>query len=333
MIFTLQLWLFFLASLNAEELDEFLKVSLRTSLCPYSHFCTSNASEILSEEDHMSCCIPCSCADDCWRRGNCCPDKRILDSRPPTEECLSTLVKRKADDNSNYNGIHRNIKRYFVVNSCLNTEKNVTIAEKCKGNKKTTLEDYAWVSDGTKIYQNKYCAECNGISEYTMWNLMTTCEELLSSIPTAENNYTIPDSCDIINYPSEGDDFLTSMCYDSDISECNTTGLWESYDEKIHAACNAFNLTFLQISYFKIRVYRNVFCYLCNKKTSLQTEGICSVAGLGVRDNLPPFWAIFDWNVYRHRDLQQREMVTCAVNKFADPYTVTKGFKNISLEK
>ena len=47
-------------------------------VCPYTNFCHQNASLTMKEDSQAPCCRACSCANDCWIRNNCCPDKILL---------------------------------------------------------------------------------------------------------------------------------------------------------------------------------------------------------------------------------------------------------------
>ena len=51
--------------------------------CLYTNFCQRNATLTMEEDSQAPCCRAYSCADDCWIRDNCCPDK-ILTSETST---------------------------------------------------------------------------------------------------------------------------------------------------------------------------------------------------------------------------------------------------------
>lgn len=63
-------------------------------LCPYNSYCKTNASKMLTDENQIPCCWPCSCENDCWKRGNCCPDYTEGVTKAPTQSCKATLIKR-----------------------------------------------------------------------------------------------------------------------------------------------------------------------------------------------------------------------------------------------
>ena len=56
---------------NIDDVNQFRQA------CPYTNFCHQNAS-LTMKEDSQAPCRTCSCADDCWIRKNCCPDKILM---------------------------------------------------------------------------------------------------------------------------------------------------------------------------------------------------------------------------------------------------------------
>ena len=64
--------------------------------CPFTNFCHRNATDAL-KEDMVPCCTPCSCSDNCWEQGYCCPDKDIIVHRVPDLECNITGLWRDYD--------------------------------------------------------------------------------------------------------------------------------------------------------------------------------------------------------------------------------------------
>ena len=88
-----------------------------------------------------------------------------------------------------------------------------------------------------KNYRNKFCANCNGISDdpyLTNWRLEIFCYEPL--LIQAENLKEIikENRCNIFfRTPVNGgkEQFYT-------ISKCNVTGLWSEYNETVEKACD-----------------------------------------------------------------------------------------------
>ena len=107
-------------------------------LCPYTDFCTRNATERLLHPVERPCCVPCSCADDCWKPANCCADKQTIIPKQPLESCESVRVK---DHNTSDN----TLPRYYVTKSCSTADD--PLEEKYNGRLRSIIEDFVWVTD------------------------------------------------------------------------------------------------------------------------------------------------------------------------------------------
>ena len=260
-------------SINANYLSPTLQQAI-SSYCPYTDLCQSPARLATNGSERTSCCAQCSCDNDCWRLDNCCPDKdrsKIHNIR--TLPCKSTLTK----DFINDNGITSDIepRTYKMEDTCPPNEVNITLKQKCQGYIKENLEDFVLVSDKQTgmIYQNRHCAECHGVTDYTQWSIRTSCYELLSQDRSFKSTL-ISDRCDIVNeVPSSEKAHAESFaCFIPDYSECNTTGLWEKYDSDIVAACKQYNWTYFQIRELanRVKTYKNVFCFLCNMPSNVE---------------------------------------------------------------
>ena len=302
-----------------------------SSYCPYTDLCQSPARLTTNGNERTSCCAQCSCDNDCWRLDNCCLDKdrsKIHNTR--ALPCKSTLTK----DFMNDHGLRSNIepRTYRMEDTCPSSEVNKTLIEKCQGYSKDNLEDYVLVSDKQTgmIYQNRHCAECHGVTEYTQWSIRTSCYELLSQ-DTSFKSTLISDRCDIVNeFPSSEKAHAESFaCFIPDYSECNKTGLWEKYDSDIVAACKQYNWTYFQIIELANRVetYKNVFCFLCNTPANVE---IPSDHCINIGDYLfgkertafQDLTLLLDTNTYLGTTAQHS--TACQVDEVWDSYMVSR---------
>ena len=227
------------------------------SYCPYMNFCHRNATrqpDFINDE-HGTCCLPCSCDDDCVGLENCCPDKDIshllaspLDCKEDEVKPVSTIVYRPLF--------------YRVIDKCPKPEQNPILAQKCIGENRTELTDYIWVSDplNGKIFQNRYCANCHGVDKFELWNIETDCTQIFpSNINSFANMLVIDPKCNIINVMPE---YLANVtwkfrCFNNGQSNCEKT----TSNVTLVDACTMYNLpVYESISGF---VFRNVFCQLC----------------------------------------------------------------------
>ena len=245
-----------------------------SELCPYNNYCHANASMVLNSPTEAPCCRPCSCNDDCWKRGECCPDKEPPSTRPPLEQCRNTIVIRR---DLMDNGVTYGIPQYYVIDRCPDLETDEMTLMKCSGDSQETLDDFTWVTgtENGKIYKNKFCADCNGVRSFINWDLVSNCRDITDA-DSFKPGRIIPKGCRLfVNPPDSMKDVSANLCIFPSISQCNVTGAWEKYDDYIEEACAAFESPFLKNYLVSSVVYRNVFCYLCNRPKWDEKEDIC----------------------------------------------------------
>ena len=250
---------------------------LSDSLCPYADYCSSNATnEIIPglADRVVPCCGECSCSKDCWKRGNCCPDKGRVSMKEPIETCETTL---RSAGNTIFNEKHK--PRYFVIKDCPDTLDATAI--KCRGELKSSLDDIIWVTDKhtNTIFNNKYCAICHGVEDYSPWDIETNCLEVIDGQHSLSSVVTqIIDKCSLTVVPPKNENHINNICLMPEISQCNMTGEWEIYNQSLEQACNSFKQIYVHESKDRSRkvVYGNVFCFLCNSPNERVANRLCS---------------------------------------------------------
>ena len=299
-----------------------------SDLCPYNNYCHTNASIVLSSTVITPCCRPCSCQADCWKRGDCCPDKEPPSTLPSVEQCLDTIVVRRDErDKAIYNGLNHGIPRYYVVESCPDSEINDLTAMKCSVESKETLDDVTWVTgtENGKIYKNKFCAECHGVRNFIKWDIATSCFDILDA-DSFKPGTLIPKGCRLSAYPPESiKDISTNLCVLPTVSQCNVTGKWEKYDNYTEESCAAYELPFLDDTPSTTDVYRNVFCYLCNKDDGeLKMDACRSLAGESLRLGSGGFIVLLNQRTSRETIDEQLEE-RCGADEVYEPIQVHRG--------
>ena len=295
------------------------------SLCPYNDFCRRQK-EFLPFPDHP-CCEDCSCEDNCWETKTCCPDKEIMETRDPVQNCHASIVKKR-NKSTLYNGLFYGIEAYRIIDNCPESEQNVTVINKCALLDIDHISDYNWVSNfstGT-IYQNKFCAVCHGKTGLTEWRMEARCEEVLYSTFSNLKLLLLSDKCDIINrVPSGKPGHPYTTCFIPLYSRCNQTGLWETYDQDIEWACNIHEALFLEADFEHTYLYKNAFCYECNQRENHSATTICKTDIIStIRNNASPvFGTLID---YQRDDYLENYQPTsdfaCEVHEMFDPYLV-----------
>ena len=235
--------------------------------CPYTNFCTKNASRSTQDNQQAPCCQACSCDEDCWKRDNCCPDKTVKDKGEPSElePCKDTRVRHGKFLPSSTSGLLPSRSRYYVTETCPEALTDAALEQKCAESVAETLVDLIWVSDPNtnRIYANKWCAECHGIRKYKQWRLSTTCAEIIFIENYSENIRSVLDSCELDVIPPNRK-AKESLCLSPDFSTCNETGLWKVKDSLTETLCNSHSMLFVKHYLVTSKVYRNVFCFMCN---------------------------------------------------------------------
>ena len=286
-------------------------VSSLNEFCPYTDFCTSNATDKLEDKTKTPCCGYCSCADDCWERKNCCEDKQTIITGRPLETCESV-------------GINSNQKQnwgYYVIKSCPTEESS--LAKKCSGELNTALEDTIWVTDihTKKIYGNKHCALCHRVVDYSPWQLATDCMEAING---RNSPYEVVkgfiNECSLTVEPPSTEDHTDNICLAPDITTCNVTGKWKIYDKSMETACNSFQQIYILRQISRTVIYRNIFCFLCNSQYPLISDVCLPYTG---RTASVRFMGLLDFNkIERKTEVGEKADRVCAVDEIEDPFQV-----------
>ena len=306
--------------LRVSALDHTDVLAALQQACPYTNFCNKNASSYIQDGRQAPCCRECSCNDDCWKRGNCCPDKIVRDKGLAYEHetCKDTQVSSAGAATAN--GLSQ-FRRYFVTETCPETVEDDFVKEKCTGIVTETLTDLLWVSDPdtNRIYRNKFCAECHGIRKYQEWQISTNCLNLLLMENYTQNIRAYPD-CRLSVIPPNTKAY-DNQCLVPDISTCNETGLWQTKDSTTESLCNSHSLMFVKQFLLRSIVYRNVFCFKCNSPAGTTVEDICDSSEVGGKRTFDSFTAIL--NIFEADDtlLEERR---CGMDEVEDPLKVTK---------
>ena len=209
-----------------------------------------------------------------------------------------------------------------MVTDCPTTETNRGLVQKCEGISQERYKDFVWVSDTdtNKIYNNKFCAECNGVQKYKDWYLTTDCPEILEGDYAFTDTNIVPATCSLSVVPPRGLDVPTNHCHLDVISECNQTGNWQTFDRGLLEACLAFEQHYFSVFFTSAEIYRNVFCYLCNKASGTIIKNVCKITDTSTRAAGPVFTTLLDHTFFK--DPKEPNDYPCAINEVLDPFQV-----------
>ena len=305
-------------------------LEISTVHCPPSHRCGVSSNNVNEQRQSASCCVECSCEDNCLETSNCCPYKETKSKQVSALSCKATFTKRSSYDRMIFDGLSYGVSRFRVKDDCPAEEKNSTLVKMCKGELRRELGDYIWISDTRtgQIYQNRHCAACHGIQDYTTWRIGTTCEEVMTmSTDNTEETIMSSDRCDVFNEPpsNEAARVESARCYIPGVDQCNVTGKWQIYDSEIERACLLTDWIYFDNppDFFLPSIYRNLFCYICNTNTDpLSVNQKCRGTPEKRSGDGSSFVALIDFDM-----VGQPARTTgskCQMNEVLDTYTVCR---------
>ena len=234
------------------------------------------------------------------------------------ETCKSTYVLKQNED-SFISGDFKRKTHYFVTESCPKSVNDELLRKKCNGTAAETVVDLTWVSDmnTNKIYRNRYCAECHGVQNYTHWDLLTDCFDLMVKENYSLDISSFPETCLYVTPHTER--ALENECLLPDISTCNQTGLWDVKDDLTETLCESLQMLFVEerMGYIA-NVYRNIFCFKCNKPQGAIIEDKC-IFDIFYHWNMGSFTGILD--IADGKQTEHKKM-SCAMDEVEDPLKV-----------
>ncbi|KAL4228530.1 hypothetical protein ACF0H5_011580 [Mactra antiquata] len=298
------------------------------TLCPYNDFCKTKATKTLAPNvsDVMPCCTKCSCEPDCDLFGTCCPDKELTPGVQVKYPCIAINM---------YYNAPRNIRQfgkydvyYHVINDCPTSQ---LLAKYPRCSQLHSLRDFVFVSDPLtgRIYQNRHCAMCNGVMNYTEWYLTTNCADAIEDRTWEEWSKHVMTSCEITPLPPDYSAGHEYRCYGSTVRHvqvCNYTGVWKTMDTEIQVACEYENPKLHSIYHHDVTnagtiTYQSPYCKLCNSKEGEDWSDLC-------KQLLPPFKALNSRHFkgigilinFFNEDVTNEERPQCSRAELWDPF-------------
>ncbi|KAL4231403.1 hypothetical protein ACF0H5_008982 [Mactra antiquata] len=217
-----------------------------------------------------SCCQDCVCSEGCVM-GNCCPNAIINPNMTAVCALQTSLF-----------GLHHYLWQllttyaYYTIVTCPD-DSNVTLKLAC--DKPEHVHDNNFVSDckNNNIFKNKYCALCNGVTEFRRWQqgfilgdevfindlLKLIEDDKLSDVKKISQIYSLPP----VDFP-----YSMYMCYIYAIDKCNATGNWHNYNETVKYLCEESSLN------MAYRSYRNIYCAICNSNYPDELQMTCPLS-------------------------------------------------------
>lgn len=294
---------------------------LAYQLCPYTDFCFKNATENITITLPLvkPCCSPCSCEDDCFMAGNCCPDAQMAE--PFLEGvCTSKLVKPLLERQNHFREAYTT--KYKIISSCESNFSSLN-AVLCEKDNRTAIGEFIWVSEigSGKIYKNRYCALCNGVADFVSWDILTDCTTVLFQTVDTIFDVLLSGSCNIMVEPSKAVQNAVKI-YEKPCrqvrgySRCNETGYWRDYDDVIDEACKVYDWPFDR--------HKNIFCFICNLHNLSSIPLFCYPPLVDFTEQIHSFSILlaFGANPESYEKHQRTVIGTCRTDEIKDEHTV-----------
>jgi len=236
------------------------------SMQPFQQFCrTSINCDVgetvggnITQSDVDRCCGSCSCDINCGQTMSCCfEEDNIKYTRQHRKECVEPYIgDRKMVSDVEIRGV-------MMVTQCLDQ------TVQCKSiNGQTNIGPV--VGQNSEIFLNEECATCNNVSKFARWDVKL----LLTS-----NTFGF-DSLRYLGARNSKDDqsrgttvFLpisTSKPITCDKYSFRSVSYSSCPNEVYIDLCKSVILPYSTMSGLSRIDYKNVFCYLCEKKDILQ---------------------------------------------------------------
>ncbi|XP_061189512.1 uncharacterized protein LOC133197467 [Saccostrea echinata] len=260
-------------------------------------------------------CFQCECRYECKRKNNCCPWRNYKQDVEMTPDYISYMDNNQFTPSKyinvpqqciapqvNYQSVKRSIKAYFMISQCPFNYTDSNTHQRCNNplqEKDMYLYQPVFSPFSNESFKNLDCAICNGesLSNLVPWTPILVCSSRKTLIQTQSLDqlqsvaFQKNSLCNVIFVPQTST--FTRDCFSEKlyISNCNETGEWKIFDSIIFNACHSdFVYVYLECSTaFERRVFKNIFCAMCNFHDWDSSLGIECVSSVEVYDLKNPF--------------------------------------------
>ncbi|KAL4217394.1 hypothetical protein ACF0H5_023844 [Mactra antiquata] len=256
-------------------------------------------------------CAPCSCYGGCTEE-TYCPVVSFEEAKCVHQ--ASFLNKTEMVPN-----LHPFLQRmYYVIATC---PPNTLSEERDQCESIQTLNNSHYVSgiSSFKIYKNEICARCNGEQRFVKWKYtgILTQEDMIALVNGTKSDVELLSEIkkrDVLSTPPDDYPEDLNVCNFDDVTECNVTGWWGSYDENLVQLCS-YPLHSSIESYRTI--FKNVYCAACNT----EFEGACFrieayTIGRGI------FSGLLSWSDEETPASETKREHRCSDDEMIDPLEV-----------
>lgn len=180
---------------------------------------------------------------------------------------------------SSLSGIQKAFPRYLTIEACNETYSDKDVVERCTETDSSSLDSYIPVSSyAGQTYKNVHCALCNNVEVSQRWLILTDCLHLymVNYVPNDVRDFlSLTRNCTVVLRPPKWSEENLAICQEDDhlgniteISKCNMTGSLDKYDAVVEEEClhQEYMPQHKVLTNGRMSVFKNVFCYICNRK-------------------------------------------------------------------
>ena len=227
------------------------------------------------------CVEYCSCESYCGLNKICCPDHTEVEGEPHSS-CIYPLVFNSLLLlNSDRIKAHKEIHPPLIMgDDCLREYHGTELQKQCFLYRNTANMDNlvpVMSKETGVLYVNRFCAECNEVSDYVIFRVDLICyvlgllqqlnqPSMMKNIFENRNeliasgkcfyHFEIPDNRSVEEY----------RCMTPHHNSCNETRKWDTYDSHLENTCSSYKLPYWDR--LSKTVYRNIHCFMCNSRSS-----------------------------------------------------------------
>ncbi|KAH3739070.1 hypothetical protein DPMN_045717 [Dreissena polymorpha] len=252
----------------------------------------------LPEVNNGTCCIPCKCDDMCFHRGDCCYDKQLHQEHVDRSRIN---VYRSAEENitcwqaHTYQGFIDHA--FLLLQDCDapgNDPEVNDLREKCFNPSWDSMEEntpvYSKIDGGH--YRNIFCAKCsNSVHDFVPWTVELGCYydidafQLISVWNGSGFSQSLQNACSVIWEPPT-DHLLPVKCHKPVVESCRDG----DFPADISVLCTNYSTSASAPMLLFNKLYRNVYCAVCNYAVFEAPELFLSVLCIHGQHILRPQW-------------------------------------------
>ena len=143
-------------------------------------------------------------------------------------------------------------------------------------------------------FYNQKCAECNGATNLTNWDLTVICHRSIDAYFLDVLRGKLSQDCYIKFTPPNEMIEMNHICNSGTTGHCNATGRWKVHNSTLEQACSRFYSPVVGGLMGRLK-YTNIFCQQCNEDLKMSSEDLCTPPTIQKTTGPPSFTLAIDY--------------------------------------